>query len=67
MNAYGRALCHPVRATIHQHVHAAAEPVPLLDLAKMFDVELAVVRHHARVLDACALAVFDGGALSRPG
>jgi len=57
-----RALHHPVRATLRKHICAAAEPVPLSDLAQVFDLALAALRYHAQVLVACGLAKLEGGA-----
>jgi DNA-binding transcriptional ArsR family regulator len=59
--ALARALHHPVRATLKKTIHADG-PVLLSDLAQAFDLALASVRYHARVLVACDLAKLEGGA-----
>jgi predicted transcriptional regulator len=54
-----RALHHPVRATLEKHIHAATEPIALVNLARVFDLAEGLVRYHVRVLVACGLAEVD--------
>jgi DNA-binding transcriptional ArsR family regulator len=54
-----RALHHPARAALREHIHATAEPVSLIDLARVFDLAEGLVRYHARVLVVCGLIELD--------
>lgn len=60
-----RAEHHPVRATVRKQLHAAADPVPLDELARVLDVAIGIVRYHVRVLVACGLAELDLKGLAR--
>lgn len=59
-----RALQHPVRATLRKRIYAAAEPVPLVDLARVMDLALGAIRYHTRILVACGLVELDGEGLA---
>lgn len=54
-----RALHHPARATLEKHLYAAAEPMPLVDLARILNLAIGAVRYHVRVLVACGLVELD--------
>jgi predicted ArsR family transcriptional regulator len=61
--ALTRALYHPVRATLKKTIHADGS-VLLSDLAQVFDLAMAAVRYHVRVLVACGLVELDPEGLS---
>jgi len=54
-----RALFHPIRATVEKHIHAAAEPVSLAELASALDLEPRFARYHVRVLSSLGLVAVD--------